>query len=206
MKLKRIVIFLAVGKTTTVHGCDPQPPCGIVAKDIQLTEKPGIVHVVLAQHEECSPDPNEINWNNSQELNLTKIEVGVETGIVLKEIDQPWNASSIFPNGLDTLPTVDQSRYSISFEKSSGSVVVTGETFGSRKLIYNLPGFVFPSNKKRPKNVIWFYSDKMERMFFVYKKGGNYGQFSISSCTTKIHSPVESKDLCVNTNTKLNLW
>mmetsp|Transcript_32745 Transcript_32745/g.64883 ORF Transcript_32745/g.64883 Transcript_32745/m.64883 type:complete len:315 (-) Transcript_32745:164-1108(-) len=194
----KIIALLATVRTVAVNGCSFMPPCGIVAKDFGFTDKPGIINIVLIKYEKCSFNPYEGNFRSRGELDRSKIEVDIETGIV-RTLSGLEELPAVFPNGLNTLSTVDQSGYDISFMSPTASVIVTGEKFGSKELLYELPGFVRES-AQYGTNIISFYSERMERMFFIYTNNEKYNHFLISSCPT---NGIDGAALCVTTDTTL---
>lgn len=195
----KIIALLATVRTVAVNGCSFMPPCGIVAEDFGYTDKPGIINIVLIKYEKCSSDPYQRNFPSQGELDRSKIEVDIETEIV-RTLSGLEELPAVFPNGLNALSTVDQSGYDISFKSPTASVIVTGEKFGSKELLYELPGFVRES-AQYGMNIISLYSERMERMFFIYTKNGKYNQFLISSCPT---NGIDGATLCVTMDTTLS--
>jgi len=204
---KMLCSYLAIvliRTTAVVRGCDPYPPCGIVAKGLKFTDTPGIVHVVLGKYADCG---EEMDFQTaSNELDASSIEIDTETGAIRTQSDVPWAAvsTSVSDDGLGALPTVDQSGYSIRFGTTPASIIVTGRKFQRKKLVFHLPGLVAPDD---PNDIVSFYSDTLQRLFFLYEKQQDGSLFravptSIASCSISDGSCVTTDttlDLCVNT-------
>jgi len=145
-----------------VHGCSQMIPCGTVPQKMQLTNTTGIVHVDLIRYEDCSPDGS-FNYDLSGQSST--IEIDVESGIFRNE---PFIATVVDDFGLRKEPKVDQSGYYVSYQQNTSDVVVTGDDFGSSNLTFNLPGFLAPLEKDPYNGVISFYSEAMQRFYFIY--------------------------------------
>jgi len=161
--IPRRKIIAAVGLfRVTVHGCSQMLPCGTVPQKIQLTNITGIVHVDLIRYGDCSPDSSP-NFDLSGQSST--IEIDVESGIFRNE---PFIATVVDDFGLRKEPKVDQSGYYVSYQQNTSDVVVTGNDFGSSNLTFNLPGFLAPLEKDPYNGVISFYSEAMQRLYFIY--------------------------------------
>lgn len=163
----------------SVHGCSLPVPCGIIATDVLLTNVPNIVHVQLNAYESECDDvdfENVLNDPTDQEM----LEIEVETGVVRTESDLPWVANATNEDhGLD-LPTVNQEGYSASYELGSDQVSVSG--FGNETLVYTLLDFDSSQRPSMYEGLIYFYSEAMERFFFVYPSTSS--AYKMASCTT----------------------
>jgi len=126
------------------------------------------------------------NFDAWEELGSTEVELDMETGVA---IQSPTNASGVFPDGLDAVFTTDQSRYNVSSPIPSGTVVVKG--FGPDSLIYEIPGLAY-SNQE---DIIFFYSESEQSIFFIYPKEEQINSFSISSCGIEKNSSCVSSDM-----------
>jgi len=156
------------------------PPCDVIANAIELTNVTGILHVSLEQYEDTCPITNyeNISWEYKERR---MVEIEVDTGIVRTEEDQPWMAESTSEKlGLD-MPQVDQSGYSISYASGSESLTVEGDKFEGG-LTYNLTNFTAPAEPSMYEGVVSFYSEKLQRLFFIYPTTD--GLSSVASCTT----------------------
>lgn len=192
MLLKRTVtIALIIHQATKVYGCSLRRPCGIIAADIQLTNVPGILHVIFNKYQDC----NAIEPSSWERIDQTKVEVDTKTDSVRTSDDKNWKASPIRNVGVMSLPTVDQSRFDVKFKHNSQKITLVDNNNEQMQFEFNLEGFVAPLQPTEFAGIISFYSDAMQRLYVIYPKKGD--KTAIASCNVQHKS-------CVYNDTNLD--
>eukprot|EP00588_Corethron_pennatum_P034772 CAMPEP_0194350188 /NCGR_PEP_ID=MMETSP0171-20130528/107502_1 /TAXON_ID=218684 /ORGANISM="Corethron pennatum, Strain L29A3" /LENGTH=322 /DNA_ID=CAMNT_0039117715 /DNA_START=82 /DNA_END=1046 /DNA_ORIENTATION=- len=164
---------------TPVLGCDIARACGVVAKNIRLSEKEGFLHIDLEKYSNCDV----VNHGKRPPpipLNRTTIELQVIHNAVnsTEEQDQEKRVGAI---GLKQSKE-SQPKYTVNYSKKSKKVIVAGD-FGPgswSSLFYTLPNLKYTSTRTPTRRVISFYSSKEQQMYFIYPKTN--GKNGVASC------------------------
>jgi len=177
---KKLPIALGIIKAASVSGCSLALPCGIMVQNVELTEKPGTLHITLEKHASCT-DGIAVSNNFSPKATKT-IEVKTLNGVVRTEPSLFRTSPTKEAIGLNDAPIVDQPQIAIS-HKGGSKIEVKGGRYSAN---YYLPDLKADQRNDFPSlnsgNIISWYSGKKQRLFFIYSKAN--GKTGIASCKT----------------------
>eukprot|EP00640_Fibrocapsa_japonica_P000749 CAMPEP_0113935244 /NCGR_PEP_ID=MMETSP1339-20121228/2423_1 /TAXON_ID=94617 /ORGANISM="Fibrocapsa japonica" /LENGTH=594 /DNA_ID=CAMNT_0000937315 /DNA_START=33 /DNA_END=1817 /DNA_ORIENTATION=+ /assembly_acc=CAM_ASM_000762 len=157
------------------NACSPPIPCGVIPDSVELTNELGTLHIKLSQYGDCSDVHTEpIDFSPIKQVTV-EYDVGKEMFRTEDEgfLAKPTNDVL----GFD-LPTVPQNFETAYGAVGSDTVTISGASFGT--IDFQLPGLKIPENDEFGVGVTAFYSEKMNKFFFVYSNtdGGD----SVAAC------------------------